>query len=287
MTTTTQTSTHDTTPAEPPRGTTTASLLFYSPPADNSPPFQYAGDLQNNPPPGEPQKNYTESPHSILIHDIRGNENSFDLNTAGFATLTSQPPSAETSFTDPTSIQKNYYPEIETLLLTLLPTAHRVFLFDHTVRRSDPSSPRAPVTRVHIDQTLKSATARVHHHLPASEAQALLSGRFRIINVWRPLNGPVVSSPLAFADSRTVSDADVVPVEHRYPDRSGETAGVGYNEGQRWYYWSGVDGDERILLQCFDSQDGARTPHTAFVDPRTLEGWRGRESIEVRALVFG
>ena len=30
-----------------------------------------------------------------------------------------------------------------------------------------------------------------------------------------------------------------------------------------------------------------RVPHTAFVDPRTPEGAPGRESIEVRALVFG
>ena len=45
--------------------------------------------------------------------------------------------------------------------------------------------------------------------------------------------------------------------------------------------------DERVLLQCFDSEKGARVPHSAFVDPRTRPGARGRESIEVRALVFG
>jgi hypothetical protein len=28
-------------------------------------------------------------------------------------------------------------------------------------------------------------------------------------------------------------------------------------------------------------------PHTAFVDPRTPKGAKGRESIEVRALVYG
>ena len=48
-----------------------------------------------------------------------------------------------------------------------------------------------------------------------------------------------------------------------------------------------MDDDERILLQCYDSEKGKRVPHTAFVDPRTEgPGWKGRESIEVRALVF-
>ena len=92
---------------------------------------------------------------------------------------------------------------------------------------------------------------------------------------------------MAYADSRSVPDEDIVPVEHRYPDRTGETAGVKFTPKGRWHYWSGMTNDERILLQCYDSKDGARTPHTAFKDPRTQPDWPGRESIEVRALVFG
>ena len=76
-------------------------------------------------------------------------------------------------------------------------------------------------------------------------------------------------------------------IEHRYPDRTGETAGVRYDEGQRWWYFSGMSEGEGLLLCCFDSERGGRVPHSAFVDPRTPVGARGRESIEVRALVFG
>lgn len=82
-------------------------------------------------------------------------------------------------------------------------------------------------------------------------------------------------------------DDALIGIEHRYPDRTGETAGVKATEGQRWWYWSGMEGGERLLLQCSDSEKGARVPHTAFVDPRSPEGARPRESIEVRALVFG
>lgn len=198
--------------------------------------------------------------------------------------------SAEKEFVDDASIEKNFYPEVEQLLLEKVPGAHKVVLFDHTIRRSEPNAHRGPVTRTHVDQTAKSTEARVRLHSP-EEADELLKGRYRIINVWRPLNGPVQTSPLAFSSADTVDDADLIGVEHRYPERTGETAAVRYNEGQKWFYWSGMTNDERLFLKCFDSKEdagiGKRVPHTAFVDPRSPEGAVGRESIEVRALVYG
>jgi hypothetical protein len=270
------------TPIEIPRGPVAAQITFYAPPPDGSAPFNYV----EKPPAGQPQRNYTEDTHTITIHDIRGHESSYDFNVSGFSVLTNLPVSSEKTFINDPSIKANYYPEVEALLLTNVPGAKRIFLFDHTVRRSHPNAPRAPVTRAHIDQTRASAEQRVRFHMGA-EAPALLADRVRLINVWRPLNGPVVASPLAFADSRTVPDDQLAGVQHRYPDRVGETAGVKYSEEGKWHYLSGMRNDERILLQCYDSKDGARTPHSAFVDPRTESGWPGRESIEVRALVFG
>lgn len=267
---------------EVPRGPVTSDLTFYAPPKDGAAPFNYV----EQPPEGQPQKNYEEHPHKVSISDIRGRESEFDLNTHAFGTVQGVE-SEEKDFNDDEHIKKVYYPEVEKLVLDNVPGANRVLLFDHTIRRSNPDAPRAPVTRVHIDQTAKSAAQRVRYHLP-DEAETLLNGRYRIINVWRPLNGPVVASPLAFAASNSVPDDAVVPVEHRYPHRTGETAGIKASEGQEWHYWSGMQNDERLFLQCFDSRgNGARVPHTAFVDPRTKDDWPGRESIEVRALVFG
>ena len=66
--------------------------------------------------------------------------------------------------------------------------------------------------RVHIDQTYDASVKRVHYHLP-DEAERLLKGRVRIINVWRPIQNPVAHKPLAVADWRTVDQQDLVPVE--------------------------------------------------------------------------
>ena len=123
------------------------------------------------------------------------------------------------------------------------------------------------------------------HHLP-DEADELLKGRYRLVNVWRPLNGPVESSPLAVADSTTVPDEAIVGVKHIYPDRTGETAGVKYDPAMKWWFWGGMADEERLLLQCFDSESRSRVPHTAFYLP-DQEGRKQRESIEVRALIFG
>lgn len=65
------------------------------------------------------------------------------------------------------------------------------------------------------------------------------------------------------------------------------------NPKQKWSYLSGVQENERLLLKCFDSEGrdnegiATRLPHTAFWDPRTLEGAKKRESVEVRALLLG
>jgi hypothetical protein len=275
-----------------PHGEVKASLNFYKPPADGSAPFNYVEKA----PEGEPQRNYTDSTHDVLINDIRGSEEKYTLDKDAFLVVSGLPPSAETEFVDDASIEEKYYPELEALLKTHIPGTEKVVFFDHTIRRADPSAPRNPVTRVHIDQVPASVAQRVRRHLP-DEADALLAGRYRIINVWRPLNkNPVESFPLAFASSASVEDGDVIPIEHRYPDGyTGQTAGIAYNPSQKWYYLSGMTGDERLLLECFDSHglkegsgvQGGRLAHTAFEDPRTRADAEGRESIEVRALVFG
>ncbi|KAK4166120.1 hypothetical protein QBC43DRAFT_314012 [Cladorrhinum sp. PSN259] len=277
-----------------PAGDVLAPLNFYTPPEDGSKPYNNA-DL----PPNLPPRNYGSISHPILIHDTRSKEHLYNLDTHSFQILLNQPPShPELDFTSDSSIKEHYYPEVTSLLLSQIPNAHKVIIFDHTLRLSTPDAHRAPVQRVHIDQTAPSAAQRVRKHASSpEEAEALLAGRYRIINVWRPLNkNPVETFPLAFASSESVRDEEVIPVEHRYTSTGyvGQTAAIAHHPDQRWYYLSGMTKDERLLLQCFDSEalkegsnvKGGRLAHSAFEDPRSREGAEGRESIEVRCLVF-
>ncbi|KAI5925925.1 hypothetical protein F4810DRAFT_708011 [Camillea tinctor] len=275
-----------------PRGPVTATLNFATPLPAGVQAFNYT----STPPAGQPKTNVVPSPQSVVIQDIRGRESSFTLDHDAFEIVRQVAPSRETEFVDDASIAANYYPEVTRLLLSRIAGSTRVVIFDHTVRRTAGSAARGAVLNVHIDQTASSAAKRVVRHL-GPEAEALLQGRYRIVNVWRPLNaGPVESQPLAYASSASLRDEDVLPIEHRYPEGYvGQIAGITYHPGQEWYYLSGMTGDERILLECFDSEAlkegsgvrGGRAAHTAFNDPRTRPDAEGRESIEVRALVFG
>lgn len=288
MSTTTTTTT--TTTDRVPRGDVKASINFFAPPSDGSAPYNIVDG-------GPDARNYVDVPNDVLIHDLRGRESEPTLDRDAFVLLRGVPDSAEEGgFVDDESIKRNYYPEVEKLLLDNVPGSNRIYLFDHTIRRAEPDAHRRPVQVAHVDQTAASVEKRVRRYFDGPEAEALLRGRYRIINVWRSLNeGPIESFPLAFASSATVEDDDVVPIAHRYKDGyTGETAGIRYNPGQRWNYVSGMTPDERLLLECFDSESlkegstiGGRVPHTAFADPRTREDAVGRESIEVRALVFG
>lgn len=278
-----------------PRGDVAASLNFYgalvADAAAAAPFFRVDAD------PGQPQRNFSDVTCDVLIRDVRGREADFTLDRDAFQVLrdVAPAPGPDPDFDDDAAVRARYYPDVERLLLAAVPGAERVHIFDHTVRRARPGAARRPVMRVHIDQTPASVAKRVRRYFPA-DADALVAARHRIINVWRPLNpGPVESFPLAFASSSSLADADVVAVEHRYPDGYlGETASIRHNPAQRWYYLSGMTARERLLLECFDSESlkpgstiGGRVPHSAFDDPRTRPDAEGRESIEVRALVFG
>ena len=168
-------------------------------------------------------------------------------------------------------------------------------IFDHTVRKRVDGAPdirdggpRQPATRVHVDQTAVSGANRVREHLP-DEADELLKGRVQVINLWRPIKGPVQDSPLAVCDATTIDLADLVPSDLVYQHRVGETYSVKYNPAHRWFYVPQMRSDEALLLKCSDTRTDvpARfTPHSAFIDPTAPADAAPRESIEVRTLVF-
>jgi hypothetical protein len=198
------------------------------------------------------------------------------------------------NFYDEAEIKRVYYPAVEAFMRATL-KADRILIFDHTVRRRVEGAadirgagPRQPATRVHVDQTLTSGPNRVREHVP-DEADELLKGRVQVINVWRPIVGPLEDSPLAVCDATSIRFEDLVPSDLVYPHRVGETYSVKYNPDHQWFYVPQMQSDEALLLKCSDTAESvpARfTPHSAFVDPTTPSGARPRESIEVRTLVF-
>lgn len=264
----------------------TAELNYLAP--TRGKPRTYAFD----PPPGEPKSTNLPEPHQVPIFSGRAIANTFSLDREGFELV--RHPTAVKNFYDEDEIRRVYYPEVEALMRATL-GADRVVIFDHTVRkRVDGAAdirgagPRQPATRVHVDQTVGSGPNRVHEHLP-DEAEELLKGRVQVINLWRPIRGPVRDAPLAMADGTTVAADDLVASDLIYPNRRGEIYSVKYSPNHRWFYFPDMTAEEALLLKCYDSAADGRTrfgPHTAFTDPTTPPDAAPRESIEMRALVF-
>lgn len=259
---------------------------------------------------------FTLKDHQRNVTSLRGQEDNFSTENSGFAVYNS--PAAEKSFTDDAAIRKGYYAEVEAMLRERLDgKVKKVVIFDHTIRRRVKDAPRQPVQQVHVDQTPGAAEARVRRHLPADEANELLKGRYAIINVWRPIENPASDFPLAVIDWRSTKPEDFIAVDLMYPRRTdgddddrgkeklpdektlqstegydpkGETFAVAPNDSHKFYYMKDMKPEEVMLLKCFDSgkKDGLaiRTPHTAFIDPKTPADAPGRQSIEVRCLVF-
>ncbi|OCF60346.1 hypothetical protein L486_03028 [Kwoniella mangroviensis CBS 10435] len=116
--------------------------------------------------------------------------------------------------------------------------------------------------------------------------------RCQIINIWRPLHGPVTNAPLAMLDPKTLLPEDIGTHASQY----GFGHDLHHSPGQEWAYIRHQMPDEIILLKCYDSDQGKNGEvlwcgHVAVQVDNDAEGipeelLRERESIEVRLVAL-
>ncbi|HUN60117.1 MAG TPA: CmcJ/NvfI family oxidoreductase [Candidatus Binataceae bacterium] len=241
------------------------------------------------PPDGAPSTNRKTDKRIVEIHNGRPLIGQLSLDREGFELH--HDPSRVTDFYNDEEVLRVYYPECERLVKAAT-GATRVVVFDHIVRNSGRAKGdkriKLPAKGAHNDYTFTSGPQRVRDFFP-EEAGSLLSHRFAIINVWRPVAGPVQESPFAICDAQSIAPADFVASDLIYPHRRGETLAIHYNPAHRWYYFPLMQTDEAMLLKCYDSATDGRarmTAHTGFDDPASPSDAPPRESIETRVFVF-
>ncbi|KDQ08749.1 hypothetical protein BOTBODRAFT_165531 [Botryobasidium botryosum FD-172 SS1] len=263
-----------------------SELNFLLPDPTGKPAYQHFREA----PPGELRRNTIDDPHDVVIHNARGLEDKLSLEVNGFEFVKNT--SAETKFLDEEAIKVHYYAEMEEFLKRHT-GAKRVHVLHHTIRRNYEGKGyevARPSDRVHVDQTFEEGLSTLRTYFP-DEADELLKGRVRIVNVWRPIGTIVHHDPLTVADWRTASLDDLVPVRIIGPDGdSYYQFNMRYNENLRWYYLREQTPSEVVLIKCFDSateHGGSRLcPHGSFHDPSSPPEAPKRQSIEVRAFLF-
>jgi hypothetical protein len=228
--------------------------------------------------------------HLMPIYDGRPLVKQLSLEREGFVLVNHQ--TKMKNFYDEAEVRSVYYKETEELVKQTS-GAKRVLVFDHTLRSADMATREAmqvsgPVRNVHNDYTEWSGPQRVRDLLP-DEAEELLTRRFAVVQVWRPINKPVQREPLAIADARSIGVNELIASARIYPDRRGEVYHSTYNPEHRWYYFPNMQRNEAVVFKCYDSLKDGRarwTAHCAFDDPTSTPDAAPRESIEMRTLAF-
>ncbi|GAA5880713.1 hypothetical protein JCM3774_002804 [Rhodotorula dairenensis] len=147
----------------------------------------------------------------------------------------------------------------------------------------------------HVDQDEEYARTIIKR--AAGEDAFEKYSRLQIINIWRPLRGPVTNHPLAVCDFSTLDvEQDMLHMAGSY----GTAYGVSSSPGQRWGYVSNMMPDEAYLLRCFDSKQGrdgealyaGHVACTVLNEPMAAAGGGAaavevpRRSVEVRLIVL-
>ena len=273
------------TPARDVRG-----ALTFIVPQDTKPCFESAALTG-----GEPRVHFETEVRRVDVRDMRRVVDLLSLDRHGFLLVRHE--TAVDDLYDDDAVAGVYDRELEALLAEVT-GADRVAAFDHT-RRSDatggaanPDGPRGPASRVHVDYTVDSGPKRAADALGREEVDRVLSsgGRIVQVNVWRPIRGPVLRTPIALADAGSVRPEELVATDQVFPDRVGEIYQLAHGAEQRWYWVPRMERDEVLLIKGWDSLDDGRarfTPHGAFqLDDQDPDA-PPRESIEVRTyLVF-
>lgn len=197
-------------------------------------------------------------------------------------------------FDDDASIQQRFYAQVIDFVKRHS-GAQRVVVFDHTIRKRLPADLKAQTTvqrpavlLVHSDYTVASGPQRVQDILP-DEAPALLQRRVAFYNVWKPLYRRVEELPLAMCDATTHDPEDMLRMDLKYRERTGEIYVMRYAPRHRWLYFPQMTADQALLLKTYDSETDGRARfmgHSAFEHPDTAPDAPRRESIEVRTMAF-
>jgi hypothetical protein len=263
-------------------------------------------------------------------------QSSCTLTTSGFEMRRRPLARQDLNFLDHEQVVRLYYPECAEIVREASGASFAA-AFDHNVRSAagkrsgqrieGGQQVQGPARVVHGDYTLTSAPQRLRdlarpptgndtlrtvvaegQSLLDADAveQALASGRFAIINLWRNIAAePVATQPLALCDAASVRPEHLVVFEIHYADRIGENYFAKHHDGHRWYFYPGLTRNEALLIKQWDSAGRlARTKgaqpdadaaisapctfsfHSAFEDPATPPDAPERWSIEVRCVAL-
>lgn len=218
----------------------------------------------------------------VNVKDVREGSCSVSFNADGIVFTSA--PSNTSRFDDSGEWQQDYDAEISQLLMGQT-GALEVIVFDHTVRIDNPNATRKPARNVHNDYSPKGAKQRLIDLVGQQRASEFSNGEYGFVNVWRPIENPIITSPLGFIRPSSMVSADWMTIELIYPDRKGQILGVAATPKHEWFYQSHMRPDEVIIFNIYDNTGRPYLAHSALDVIGQKEMPLPRKSIETRTLV--
>ena len=218
----------------------------------------------------------------VTVLDLRDETKLPNFNDDGIVFVHSA--SEISNFSDNNNWQDTYNDELVKLLEKQI-DAKDVIVFDHTVRIDDPNAERRPARNVHNDFNREGAEQRLIDIVGEDLAQEYHKAGFGFVNIWRPVEQLILSSPLGFIWPRSMRPSDWMDIDLIYHDRKGQILGVAPNKDHEWFYKSEMTPEEAIIFNIYDSQSRPHLAHSALDLPTDAQTKYPRKSIESRTLV--
>ena len=218
----------------------------------------------------------------IKVKDLRDSKRQPDFQHDGIEFINQ--PSAIHSFESENSWEDTYNQELINLLKTRI-GAKEVIVFDHTVRVDDPDAARRPARNVHNDYNAAGAEQRLIDLVGEARAKEFRDAGYGFVNVWRPVDTVIQSSPLGFIRPSSMQKNDWMDIGLIYPDRLGQILGVAANSAHEWFFKSRMSPDEVVIFNIYDNGERPHLAHSALDLPSDVFAKTPRKSIESRTLV--
>ncbi|MEM7503874.1 MAG: CmcJ/NvfI family oxidoreductase [Pseudomonadota bacterium] len=222
------------------------------------------------------------APTRVPVRDLRGSTICLDFDRDG---ITFERHETRTSGIGRSSGWEDAYNEELRALLTDRIGASDVIVFDHTVRVDDADAARKPARNVHNDYSATGANQRLVDLLGRERASEFEDGHYGFVNVWRPIEHPIESSPLGFIHPQSVKPEDWITIELIYPERIGQILGVVASADHDWFYLSQMTPNDVAVFNIFDNRGRPFLGHSALDMENTTASSAPRKSIESRTLV--
>ncbi|MEL6688142.1 MAG: CmcJ/NvfI family oxidoreductase [Pseudomonadota bacterium] len=219
---------------------------------------------------------------NIEVTDLRYEDQQLTFDRDGIAFI--EQPSSVQDFETGSDWQATYDQELTQLLKSHI-GATEVIVFDHTVRIDDPDAPRRPARNVHNDYNKAGAEQRLIDLVGEERAETFHEAGYGFVNIWRPVEHIITSSPLGFIRPSSMQSEDWMDIGLIYPDRFGQILGVAANKNHQWFYRSKMSPDEAVIFNIYDNRGRPHLAHSALDLPTDASASKPRKSIESRTLV--